>query len=159
MIPENALTVNEAEAFQALTFATEATLKTLAQHSHVPENLYDEANRLGLLPGGPVQYIYTGANGNEDNVFRLEIALPIQEPGKKPFAFHYRKFPIFRHVAHTHYGPWSDFRELYRALFDQLHRDGHQNDGRVREVYYVIDPDNQANNVTAIQIGIAPAFH
>jgi effector-binding domain-containing protein len=157
MIPEHALTVNETEAFQALTFTTDATLKTLAEHSHVPENLYDEANRLGLLPSGPIQYIYTGATSNGDNVFRLEIALPIQEPGEKPFAFSYKEFPVFRHAAHTYHGPWSDFMELYDSLFSQLYRDGYQSDGQVREIYRVVDLEDQTNNVTDIQIGIRPA--
>lgn len=159
MIPENALTVNETDAFQALTFVTNATLKTISEHNHVPENLYDEASRLGLIPSGPIQYIYTGVDGNEDNVFRLAIALPIEQPGEKPFAFIYREFPTFRHASYTYTGPWSDLLGVYDALFSQLYRDGYANDGRVREVYRVVDLENPANNVTDIQIGLVPATY
>ncbi|MBC3784839.1 GyrI-like domain-containing protein [Spirosoma utsteinense] len=159
MIPENALTINETEAFQALTFVTNASLKTISEHSHVPENLYDEASRLGLIPSGPVQYIYNGVDGNEDNVFRLAIALPIEQPGERPFAFVYRKFPVFRHVSYAYTGPWSDLLVVYDALFSQLYRNGYTNDGRVREVYRLVDLENQANNITDIQIGLAPTTH
>ena len=154
MIPENALLVKETEPFVALTFTANATLKTISEYSHVPENLYDEASRLGLVASGPIQYIYTGVNGDESNVFRLEIALPIQQPGDKPFAFSYQEFPSFRCTYYTHTGSWGDFPELYDALFGQLYRDGYQNDGRVREVYLVIDLENPANCVTEIQVRI-----
>ena len=154
MIPENALLVKETEPFVALTFTANATLKTISEYSHVPENLYDEASRLGLVANGPIQYIYTGVNGDESNVFRLEIALPIQQPGDKPFAFNYQEFPSFRCTSYTHTGSWDDFPELYDALFGQLYRDGYQNDGRVREVYLVVDLENSENCVTEIQVRV-----
>ena len=155
-IPENALQIKETQPFTALCFTTRATLKTLSQHiQHVAEDLYVEANRLGLDITGPIQWVYTGVNGDETNEFQLEIVLPVRQPGAPSNQFTYQVFPSFRCLTYTHTGAWSDFGELYDTLFAQLYRDGYQNDGRVREIYAVMDFDNLANCVTELQIGLA----
>lgn len=154
MIAEDTLLVKETESFLALTFTTSATLKTLSEHCHVPENLYDEAGRLNLAVNGPIQYIYTGISGNETTPFQLDIALPIDRQVAIPFAFSYQPFPFFRCLSYTHFGSWGDFPEVYDALFAQLRRAGYQNDGRIREIYMVVDNENCENCVTEIQIGI-----
>lgn len=154
-IPENALSIKETQPFTALTFTTQATLRTLSQYAPgVAQNLHREAERLNLAITGPVHWIYTGVNGDENNEFQLDIALPIRQPGEKSDEFSYQTFSSFRCATYTYTGPWSDFDELYNALFAQLYRDGYQNDGHVREVYRVVDLANPANCVTEIQIGL-----
>lgn len=148
------LLVKETEPFTALSFTTRATLRSLTQHSHVPENLYHEADRLGLLPTGPIQYVYTGVNGDETNEFQLAIALPVLRAGNQPFGFSYQQFPAFRCASYNHTGSWADFPEVYDALFSQFYQEGYQNDGRVREMYAVVDLENPANCVTEIQVGL-----
>jgi effector-binding domain-containing protein len=155
-IPENGLSDKTIQPFTALCFTTRATLRTLAQHAPgVAENLYAEATKLGLDVTGPVQWIYTGVNGDESNEFQLEIVLPIRQPGGQSEKFLYQTFPTFRCLSYTFSGPWSDFGEVYDLLFGQLYGSGYQNNGRVREIYAVVDFQNQANCVTEIQIGIA----
>ncbi len=155
-IPENALQLKEAVPFTALCFTTRATLKTLSQHfPHIAEGLYAKADRLDLDITGPVQWIYTGVNGDETNEFQLEIALPVRRPGGLSDQFSYQVFPAFRCLTYTYTGLWSDFGALYDALFAQLYRDGYQGNGHVREIYAVVDFENLANCVTEIQIGLA----
>lgn len=157
-IPVNPLLVKETEPFTALSFTTQATLRTLGDYNYVPERLYAEADRLGLTPNGPIQYVYTGVNGDETNPFQLAIALPIRQSGEQPNGLSYQEFPAFRCASYVHTGSWDDFPQLYDALFAQLRRDAYQNDGRVREVYAVVDFDNPANCVTEIQVGIGSAI-
>lgn len=154
-IPERALQLKETESFTALCFTTRATLRTLSQYAPgIAQNLYQEAARLDLEVSGPIQWIYTGVNGDETNEFQLEIALPVSKPGTSSNEFAYKVFPSFRCASYTHTGPWSDFGELYNALFAQLYRAGYQNNGYVHEVYTVVDLENQANCVTEIQIAL-----
>ncbi|CAN5600570.1 hypothetical protein BH09BAC4_BH09BAC4_21560 [soil metagenome] len=155
-IPENALQVAEIPAFTALTFTTRATLLSLSQHvGGVAENLHHEAARLNLDVTGPIQWVYTGVNGDETNEFQLEIILPVSQPGSPSDQFTYKVFPSFQCVSYTYTGPWSNMGELYTVLFSQLYREGYQNDGRVREIYSTVDFDNPANCVTEIQIAIS----
>jgi len=152
-VPEKALQIKETESFTALCFTTRATLSTLERHVfNVMDSLYAEATHLKLEVSGPVQWIYTGVNGNETNEFQLEIALPVRQPGSQSDTFPYKVFPSFLCAFYTYTGPWSDFGPLYDALFGQLYRDGYQNDGYVREVYAVVDRENPARCVTEIQI-------
>ncbi|GAB2607197.1 GyrI-like domain-containing protein [Spirosoma areae] len=154
-IPSTALSVEETQLFTALCFTTRATLRTLSQHAPgVAENLYSEASRLGLDITGPIQWIYTGVNGDATAEFQLEIVLPISQPGKQSDHFLYKTFPSFRCTSYTYAGPWSDFSELYDALFGQFYRAGYQNDGRLREIYSIVDFENPAKCVTEIQIGL-----
>ena len=147
--------MKETQPFTALTFTTRATLLTLSHYAPgVAQNLYQEASRLNLHAAGPIQWIYTGANGDETNEFQLEIVLPIHQPGERPEEFAYNVFPAFQCATYTHTGPWNDFGELYNVLFGQLYRNGYQNDGHVREIYSVVDHANPANCVTEIQIGL-----
>ena len=154
-IPKNALVASETQPFTALCFTTRATLQTLSQYApDVAENLYQEASRLNLVIAGPIQWIYTGVNGDETAEFQLEIALPIRESGASSLQFSYKNFPTFRYAGYAYTGPWSGFSELYDTLFGQLYRDGYQNDGHVREVYRVINLENPSECVTDIQIGL-----
>lgn len=153
-IPADALLVKETEPFTALTFTTRATLRTMQQHSHVPERLYAEAERLGTTPGGPIQYVYTGASGDETNEFLLEIALPVSGFLGQPDGFTLKTFEPFRCVSYTFAGPWNEFMTMYDALFAAFYQQGYQTDQRVREVYTVVDMENPTNCVTDIQIGL-----
>lgn len=149
------LTIKDVAPFTALCFTTQATLRTLDQHSHAPERLYQEAQRLRLIPSGPLQYIYTDVNGNADNVFHLDIILPVNEVVGEPNDLSFITVRPFHCVTHTHVGPWSDFPELYDALFAEFYRKGYQGGSIVREVYTVVDFENPVNCVTEIQIGLA----
>ncbi|WP_420149966.1 GyrI-like domain-containing protein [Spirosoma sp.] len=154
-IPENALAVREILPFSALCFTTRTTLRSLSQYiGGVAQNMYREASRLNLHVAGPVQWIYTGANGDETNEFQLEIVLPIHKPGAQPEEFFYKVCPDFRCATYTYAGPWSDFGEVYKILFDQLYRTDYQSNGLIREVYLVVDFENQENCLTEIQIGL-----
>ncbi|QDK83328.1 GyrI-like domain-containing protein [Spirosoma sp. KCTC 42546] len=154
-IPENALSEKETQPFTALTFTTRTTLQTLSQYApSVAMELYKEASRLNLDIAGPIQWIYTDATGDVTKEFQLEIVLPIRQSGEQSAEFSYQEFPAFRCLSYTHTGPWSEFGELYDVLFGQFHRDGNQTDGRVREVYTVVDLEHMENCVTEIQIGL-----
>ncbi|MFD2932391.1 GyrI-like domain-containing protein [Spirosoma flavum] len=154
-ISSKAFKIKETETFTGLSFATQATLQTLSRHvPDVANNLYAEATRLGLDITGPIQWIYTGINGDETNEFQLAIVLPISQTGNQSDSFSYQSFPAFRCASYSHTGLWSDFGELYNALFFQLYRDCYQNDGCVREIYSVVDFENPENCVTEVQIGL-----
>lgn len=154
-MPENILADQETTAFSALCFTTRTTLATLSDWNHVPDELYTEADRLGLQMTGPIQYIYTGVTGDVSNEFQLDIAFPVATPADSAGTFTYKTFAGFRCATCTYMGAWADFSAVYDALFGQLYGSGRRNDGHIREVYAVVDFENPANCVTEIQIGLA----
>lgn len=160
-LPVNALHPLETLPFTALTFTTRATHETLVEHAlPVGQRLAQEAGRLGLPVSGPIQWIYTGVTSDEANEFQLEIALPVyltreQTPGEELEEFSLKTFPAVRCMGFTHRGSWDDFGQLYDQLFEQLYRDGYRSDGRVREIYSVVDVDKPRNCVTEIQLVLA----
>lgn len=154
-IPATALSEKEIPSFPALTYATRATMPTLSrQVDGIPEKMYAEAARLGLPVAGPMEWIYTGATGDAETEFDLEIALPIARPGEPSDTFAYKIYPPFRCLAYTHSGPWSDFQAVYGQLFGHVRAANQPYNDQVREVYAVVDLDNQENCVTEIQIGL-----
>lgn len=154
-ITDLTLAVKDVAPFTALSFSTKTTLRDLNQHNYVPETLYNEANRLGLNPTGPIQYIYTDATGDPSRVFQLDIALPVDQAKGEPDGFSFTTFRDFHCVSYTHTGSWSEFPELYDNLFAKFRQDAYQGGNFVREVYRVVDVENPANCVTDIQIGLA----
>lgn len=154
-IPVGALSIIETKPFNALTYATQATLRDLNGLNAIPGELYQEAERLGLIPTGAIQYIYEGVNGDETNVFRLEIALPVDAVEIESEKFTLKTFAPFHCVSYTFAGPWDSFMAMYDALFAAFYQAGYTTDRRVREVYNVADFENPENCVTDIQIGLA----
>lgn len=65
-----------------------------------------------------------------------------------------KEFPAFHCVQYAYKGRWDDFYAVYNALFDQLYAGGRQYNGRVREVYRVVDFDALDQCETDIQIGL-----
>ncbi|WP_345269489.1 GyrI-like domain-containing protein [Nibrella viscosa] len=154
--PTVQLTEKVVPPFTALCFTTRTTLKDLSQYYGVVANqMRQEAQRLNLEVTGPVQWVYTGATGDLEKEFQLEIALPVSEAAGEPESFTFREFDSFRCVSYTHVGPWSDLMAVYDAFFAEFYRLGYQDGSHVREIYTVVDLDTPANNVTEIQVSLA----
>lgn len=86
----------------------------------------------------------------------LEIALPVPAPlGEPANGFQYQDFPAYGCVQYSFTGPWSDFPALYEVLFPQFYRAGHRHDGRIREVYRVVDLEQPDQCVTDFRLGLA----
>ncbi len=148
------LEAKETAPFTALGFTTRATLRTLSEHAaSVPTELHREITRLGLDIVGPMQWLYTGVNGDETNEFTLDIVVPVREAlGQPNDGFSFREIPPFSCLAYTHAGPWSDFPNLYDALFAEIYRAGHRVTDTIREVYKRVDLENPAQCITEIQV-------
>lgn len=155
------LTVTDVAPFTGLCFTTRTTLADMAQFHGLGNDLRAEAARLNAEITGPTQWIYTDVTGDVTREFQLDIVVPVSLPVGKPDAafagvrFDYKRFRPFRCVSYVYTGPWSELMGVYDVLFAQFHRDGYQNDGRVREIYSVVDLVNPDRCVTEIQLGLA----
>jgi predicted transcriptional regulator YdeE len=149
------LQAKETAPFTALGLTTRATLRTLSRHAaNVPPALHAEILRLGLDITGPMQWLYTGVNGDETNEFTLDIVVPVRAAVGEPDGFTFREIPAFSCLSYTHLGPWSEFPAMYDVLFAEIYRGRHRVNDLVREVYKRVDLENPTQCITDIQVGL-----
>ncbi len=142
-------------AMPVLFFTTRTTLKNISQYvGTVAKQLYAVAAKQELLPTGPLQWIYIGADGKPDTLFTLEIALPVDGLPKEESLFLYKELTPFECVTTLHHGAWEHLYETYDRLISDVNANGKKLSGVCREQYLYMDFNEPANNLTEVQIGI-----
>lgn len=113
-----------------------------------------DAGMCGLEQGGPLEFIYSGYDGNPATAFSLEIALPIKRRTKYEGTFHLdRKKPI-KCASLEYAGPMTTINRGYEALYNQLSAKGLKPTGEVREVYVHWVGYYSPQNVTELQVAV-----
>jgi effector-binding domain-containing protein len=146
--------IKETQPFNALTFTTQATLPELSKYGLIGQKLCSEAERLGIQPGGALQWNYFGIDGKPETVFTLEIALPVQEEKIEVPGFEWKQVPSFKCLSLVHEGPWENLPQSYNKAMGYLAENGLSMTYECREVYLTMNPEKGADNTTEIQIGI-----
>lgn len=147
--------IKECKTIKILSFTTQTTFVEM-QNLVVGKarEIYKEAVNQDLDICGPVYWVYTGADGNPQTRFQLEIAVPVNK--KKDFQsdLECNNLPAFKFVKYTHYGKWENFRDAYCKVFAFIEASGLKYNGICREMYIHIDLENPDNHITEIQAGI-----
>lgn len=139
-----------------LQFTTRTTLPQLGQYAlTVFERLQAEAARLGLTVSGPIQWIYTGADGKPETEFRLDIALPVVNfNGQTSDEFTLAELPAFDCVTTEYVGGWDGIPAVYDALMAHVQASGLTVTDVCREVYPTPHETDPTKHVTEIQVGV-----
>lgn len=116
-----------------------------------PAGLANKLIKDGHEITGSQHWIYYGADGNSDTIFKLDIAFPIK---KGQSAKNVKKIDTFKCATLIHKGAWENFKQSYEKLVSEIFATGHKMTGETRELYHTVDFENPTNNVTEIQIGI-----
>jgi effector-binding domain-containing protein len=119
----------------------------------VAKELYAEASKLGVLVSGPQYWMYHGMDGNNDTVFTLEIAVPIQG-NVQSTKFLVRELPAYKSLSHTHAGAWEQMPATYGAVLGHIGQSKIAMTDECRECYLNVDFVNPENNRVEIQMGI-----
>lgn len=118
----------------------------------VPAQIVEEIKKEQLEICGEQIWRYIGADGNPDTRFTLQIAFPIKENGSKHEQV--MNFDDFKCFSGMHYGSWKNFGKSYEKIIGELMVAGHKMTGEIREIYHVVDFEDEEKNVTEIQVGI-----
>ena len=138
-----------------IKYSMETTMSTLIQDiGTIPRELEAKVTELGLEATGPHTWVYFCCDGSADKSFILDIAIPVKEEKGDAGKFAYEKLPEFQCVVTEHKGPWSELAKAYEKFVPEVLAKGLQMSGFGREVYHLVDLENQQNCVTEIQIGI-----
>ena len=134
-----------------LYFTTTTTLKEVGKYAYtVAKQLYAEAAKQGILPTGPVHWLYYDCDGIPDDLFTLEIALPVQTAPSNASEFLFKELPSFQSVAHLYKGPW-DMYTAYDDIINWTKANGYSLTENFREVYFFMNENYQ---ITEINVGI-----
>lgn len=119
----------------------------------IPEELYTEAAKCGLVPTGPQIWLYTGMTMDMDAEFNLDIALPVSGDAKSD-KFEIKELPAFKCATTMHMGSWDNLAVTYEKLIGELMAQGQKMTGVFREVYLNVDFVTVEENLTEVQAGI-----
>ena len=138
-----------------LYFRAETKISDLYKFLLVGQDLFKEAVAHSLPITGPIHWHYFGFTGDPNQVFQLEIALPVGEileeyDGK----FHFKRTEAFKCVTIRHDGNWLDMPKSYGKAIEFLMKNNLRPNAINREVYINADFKNPEANITEIQIGI-----
>ena len=149
--------IKEVPAMLFLVSTHEATIPEIAAlGGEIPGMIYAAAEERSLAVGGPIQFLYDGADGSMEKIFTLRIAVPLLERPKSeeagPFVVY--ETPAFRCIATDYVGGMPGIQEGYKALMDAIKEQGLRSTWESREIYKHWVEYDSPENVTELQIGL-----
>ena len=136
---------------QVLYYSTPATLNTLSSLvGTIAGELYRQAATAAVLPTGPIQWIYYGADGKPDTPFTLDIALPLATETDITGRFGFKILPATTALFRMHRGDWKFLYETYEQLADIAGNEQYELTGVCREQYIYMDFQQPENNLTEV---------
>lgn len=134
------------------------TLATITEDVKVlPDKLAADLIPAGLMPTGPMMFLYEGVTEDLHNEFDLRIALPVSTDDVARYKGPYiaSRLEPFHFVEIVLYGDIADLGpKAYGPLLADINAAGLTMTGFSREVYQNFVSPESADNETRIQIGV-----
>lgn len=135
-----------------------STLDTIVKDvADLPEKLAADLIPAGMLPTGPMMFLYDDVIDDPHHEFDLRIALPLSVDDiaryKGPYTttrlepFHFVETVLYGDIAEL--GP-----KAYEPLFQEIHASGLTVTRFVREVYQNFVDPSSPDNETRVQVGV-----
>ena len=116
--------------------------------------LMEKATELKLMQGGPVMFTYFKFHGDPEQVFTLEIGIPIHADEPKDLgSFYVRKAPKFKCAAAIFQGPLSKIGESWHSFAQDAMSRGEPTD-EFRELYLNWEGHDSPNNIIELETGL-----
>jgi len=134
------------------------TLATINQDvGNIPETLAADLIPAGLLPTGPMMFIYDGVTMDPDNEFDLRIGLPVSVEDAARYKGQHLvdRLEPFQFVETVLYGDIAKLNDdAYAPLFAEMGKAGLTPNGFGREVYQNFVDLSSPDNETRVQVGV-----
>lgn len=135
-----------------------STLATINEDvKELPEKLSGDLMPAGILPTGPMMFLYQGVNQDPHNEFDLRIGLPVSSDDAARYKGPYLSFRLepFQFVETVLYGDLAELGpKAYEPLFAEIEKQGLTMTGFSREVYQNFVDAASPDNETRVQIGV-----
>jgi|GEM_PF-1280169 len=125
----------------------------------LPEKLAGDLVSQGIMPTGPMQFLYAGMSEDPEASFQLRIALPVSKANAERYEGPHKvsRLEPFQFVESVLYGDIAELEnKAYDPLIGEIHKAGLTMTGAGREVYQNFDGPDSADNETRVQIVIKP---
>lgn len=103
---------------------------------------------------GPMEFIYFGATNDMNNIFTLQIAMPVAEKKTVAAPYEIRETSPFVCESFIYEGSLVDIGPAYDNAFAQIGAKQLIPTGEIREIYHHYKDYTSAENRTEIQIGV-----
>lgn len=117
----------------------------------------DELISAGIVPTGPMMFLYDGVDGNPKTKFDLRIALPVSQADAARYDGKHNvdRLQPFTFIETVLYGDIAQLGpKAYEPLMIKMQKAGLQPTGFVREVYQNFVDLSSEDNETRVQIGV-----
>ncbi|MFA9392712.1 MAG: GyrI-like domain-containing protein [Prolixibacteraceae bacterium] len=141
------------EKIQVLMYSMKSTLATIATDpGTIPMEIMQKAEELGLEITGPQIWQYRNVDGNPNSIIDVDICVPIKAAKGDPGKFKFDVLPQVTCISELHKGAYAELTNTYKRIFGEMSRKGIMMGTASREVYTVMDMENQDNCITEIQV-------
>ena len=134
------------------------TLATIHEDvKDLPDQLSADLIPAGVLPTGPMMFLYEGVTADPHNEFDLRIGLPVSNEDAARYKGPYKSFRLepFHFVEAVLYGDIAELGpKVYEPLLGDITKAGLTMTGFAREVYQNFVDMTSADNETRVQIGV-----
>lgn len=123
----------------------------------LPEKLAGDLISQGIVPTGPMQFLYSGMSEDPEAPFQLRIALPVSKAKAEGYQGPYsvERLEPFKFVETVLYGDIAQLGDkCYYPLIGEITKAGLTMTGEGREVYQNFDGPQSADNETRVQLVI-----
>lgn len=138
-----------------------ATLATINKDvDGLPEKLFAEFGSAGIVPTGPMMFVYNGVNGDPHTEFDLRIALPLSGTDSDRYTGELKKDRLepFDFVETVLYGDIADLGpKAYEPLMEKMGAASLIPIGYVREIYQNFVDMDSPDNETRVQVAVQAA--
>lgn len=125
----------------------------------LPEKLSGDLISAGIIPTGPMQFLYDGITEDPEAPFQLRIALPVSKAQAEGYRGPHRvdRLEPFQFVETVLHGDIAQLeKKAYIPLQTEIHKAGLAMTGQGREVYQNYDGPQSPDNETRVQLVVKP---
>ena len=155
------MTIQTSNSVSVIAIALKTTLAKINDDvAELPNQLSADLIPAGILPTGPMMFLYDGVTPDPNKEFDLRIALPVSTDDAARYKGPYKSYRLepFHFVETVLYGDIAQLGpNAYEPLLANIGKAGMTMTGFAREVYQNFVDLDAADNETRVQIGVQAA--
>jgi len=152
------MNIQTSNSVSVMSTALRTTLASITKDvADLPERLTADLISAGIVPTGPMMFLYDGVTPDPQNEFDLRIVLPVSTDDVARYKGPYKSYRLepFHFVETVLHGDIEQLGPVaYEPLLANIAKAGMKMTGFSREVYQNFVAPSDDDNETRVQIGV-----